>query len=207
MIISPKLYHFSIKFNLICRLFKFCAALHVYYNVFKSKSERCSTNQRFFKKRYLIRLPFSKKCPNGVRKCKRITTKKLPFTKVAFYKFRTINVFNFGLALKQTPSKLGPRTSPCWSLLAILCSNSPLLSLSLAFRLFGPFFSLWQRLVSLLFCLCFCSAALQKKFLFAAVRLAGHSNLTSSVLMSERERSINQCFNWWQDLLQTIWFI
>ena len=49
MIISPKLYHFSIKFNHICRVFKFCAALQVYYNVLKSKSERRSANQRFFK--------------------------------------------------------------------------------------------------------------------------------------------------------------
>ena len=46
------------------------------------KNERCSIRLRFFKK----------KCPNGIRKCKRVTSNKLPFRKVIFYKFRTINV-------------------------------------------------------------------------------------------------------------------
>ena len=50
MSISPKLYHFSTKLNHFCSVFKFCAALHVHVNVFKSKCERCSANQRFFKK-------------------------------------------------------------------------------------------------------------------------------------------------------------
>ena len=68
MINSPKLDHFSIKFNHICRVFKFCAALHVYYNVFKSKSEVVQQISAFSKiERYSIRLRFSKemseRCP------------------------------------------------------------------------------------------------------------------------------------------------
>ena len=40
-----------------------------------------------------------KKCANGIRNCTRVRTNKLPLRKVTFYKFRTINVFNLGLAL------------------------------------------------------------------------------------------------------------
>ena len=148
----------------------------------------------------------SKNCPNGFRKCKRVTTNKIPFRKVAFYNLRTINVFNLGLALCRHADSFKIRawnftllSLASYSFRTLLCSLSFWLFVSLGLScLFGSVLPLY----------CFDSVfvgRLAENFLFAAVRLAEHSNLTSCVLMWER--NFFQRFNSRQDLLQTSRFI
>ena len=108
---------------------------------------------------------FQKKWPNVIRKCTRVTTNKLPFRKVTFYKFRTINVsiLVWHFAGTQTDSFKTRAWNFTLLILASYSFRTLALSFALSFWLCSLFLlSFWTLLCSLV--LAFVSLALSGLF-------------------------------------------